>query len=312
MNNFFIALNAVVPFTIYILFGYFVKRIGVVEEGFLDRLNQMVFKVFFPFTTFYNVLQISSGFRFNAMVPAVGVVSLLSLFLAGFLVIPRFVKENSRRSVMIQALFRSNTILFALPLAVSVFGEESQMLASLIITIFVPIYNVLAVVLFEYYRGSKPTASSLIKKILTNPLIQGALLGLLVKLLHIPMPSSVLKAVSELSGMATPLALFILGGTLHFSSIRGNLKYLLPVMGVKLFGFPAVTLLVSHVFGFSPLETFVYFSLFATPVAASSFPMAANMGGDSELAGQYVMLSTIASTFTLFLWIFFLKNTGII
>nr|WP_279221407.1 MULTISPECIES: hypothetical protein [unclassified Clostridium] len=40
--------------------------------------------------------------------------------------------------------------------------------------------------------------------------------------------------------------------------------------------------------------------------------MAQNMGGDGELAGQFVVISTAVSMFTLFLWIFFMKSVGLI
>ncbi len=48
------------------------------------------------------------------------------------------------------------------------------------------------------------------------------------------------------------------------------------------------------------------------PVAVSSFTMAANMGGDGELAGQYVFLSTLVSLGTLFAFIFVYHSIGFI
>ena len=50
------------PFVIYIMYGYLMKRFGVVQEDFLKKLNQMVFRVFFPFLTFYNICQIPEDF----------------------------------------------------------------------------------------------------------------------------------------------------------------------------------------------------------------------------------------------------------
>jgi hypothetical protein len=40
--------------------------------------------------------------------------------------------------------------------------------------------------------------------------------------------------------------------------------------------------------------------------------MSREMGGDGELAGQLVVVSTFLSVFTLFLWIFFAKTYGIL
>ena len=34
------------------------------------------------------------------------------------------------------------------------------------------------------------------------------------------------------------------------------------------------------------------------------------MGGDGELAGQFVVLSTVASVVTIFLWVYFLNSIG--
>ena len=48
--------------------------------------------------------------------------------------------------------------------------------------------------------------------------------------------------------------------------------------------------------------------LFGSPVATSSFAMAQQMGGDSDLAGQLVVYTSIFSIFTMFLWIVVLKS----
>ncbi len=55
MNNFIIAVNAVVPFLAYIAFGYGIKLSKMVDEDFMRKLNQMVFKAFFPIMMFYNL-----------------------------------------------------------------------------------------------------------------------------------------------------------------------------------------------------------------------------------------------------------------
>ena len=69
-------------------------------------------------------------------------------------------------------------------------------------------------------------------------------------------------------------------------------------------------LAVATLLGFSGVERFVYFEMYATPVATASYAMAQNMGGDGELAGQFVVLSTVASVVTIFLWVYFLNSIG--
>ena len=112
--------------------------------------------------------------------------------------------------------------------------------------------------------------------------------------------------------MTSPLAIYVLGGTLQFKAIRKNLKYLVPTLTCKLFILPAIIIAIAYTFGLRGLELFLLIAVYATPVAAASYPMAQNMGGDGELAGQFVVISTAVSMFTLFLWIFFMKSVGLI
>ena len=61
MESFLVAINAVIPFLIYITFGYAMKTKKVLSEDFLQQLNRMVFKVFYPFMTFYNIYKADAG-----------------------------------------------------------------------------------------------------------------------------------------------------------------------------------------------------------------------------------------------------------
>ena len=78
--------------------------------------------------------------------------------------VPLLVKENSRRGVIVQALYRGNCVLFAVPLAENVFGAEGASLASMVLAFIIPIYNVMAVLILEYFRGGKPSLPQLLKK----------------------------------------------------------------------------------------------------------------------------------------------------
>ena len=60
------------------------------------------------------------------------------------------------------------------------------------------------------------------------------------------------------------------------------------------------------------LAGFLLLMIFGAPVAASSYPMAVNMGGDGELAGQLVFVSTALSLLTIFTFIFTLSQLGLL
>ncbi len=314
MESFLIAVNAVMPFLIYISFGYGVVKSGLADEAFMNKLNKVVFRAFFPLLMFNNMYQLKRDFSLNLTLVATAVLSVLLLQAILLLVVPRLVKENPRRGVIIQAIYRSNFVLFGIPLAANLFADDGSALASMMVAIVIPVYNVTAVIILEMFRGDggKTNPLVLVRNVCTNPLILGAAVGLIFFALRIKLPSSVEGPVSQFAGMTTPLALFVLGGTLHFSAIRGNLKYIVPSMTIKLALLPLLITALATVLGFSNVERFVIFEMYATPVATASYSMAQNMGGDGELAGQFVVLSTAASVVTIFLWVYLFTSIGFI
>lgn len=313
MDSFLVAMNAVIPFLFYITFGYTAKVKGVVSEEFLQKLNKMVFRLFYPFMTFYNIYKADPTSLPRPILLIFTGASILILEVVLVIIVPRIVKENPKRGVIIQGIFRSNFILFGLPLTISVFGDYASSVAAMLITVVVTIYNTTSVVILEMFNtDGKVNPKTLLINVAKNPLLQGAALGLVFFFLQIKVPSSLLKPISEFSNMTSPLALFVLGGTLQFNAIKKNLKYIVPVLGFKLMILPAIMLSLGYMVGLRELELFLLVAVYGTPVAAASYPMAQNMGGDGELAGELVVISTVAATGTLFLWIFFMKSVGLI
>ena len=310
---FLLALDAVLPFIIYMSFGYMVVHLfKMAEENFLRKLNTMVFKCFFPllmFNNFYN-MDLSQGFDIMPLLFTLA--ALLVMLPLLFLLVPRFSSGPQRTGVMIQALFRSNSILFAMPLSEAVCGAAGTAASTKLVAVIVPLFNVMAVIALEKYNGKHSSVWSLVKNVLTNPLILGAIAGGICLLLKVSLPAPVEKTVKAFADLTTPISLFILGGTLHFTTVGKNAKALTVCTLLKLIFIPMIIVTGLALTPFTSAEKFAVFCLFGTPVAVSSYTMAANMGGDGDLAGEFVAVTTITSLFTLFGWIFIMKMTGLI
>ncbi len=304
IESFRVALNAVVPFFCYLLFGYILRKVKAVSEEFLAKMNQFVFQAFFPIMMFRSVFEMNRGDGLSPRLMVFGVVSLLAVIGLLMVTVPLLVKENAKRGVLIQAIYRSNMVLFAIPMTESVFGREAAGLAAVMVAIIIPIYNVAAVLILGYFGGEiRGSLKMALKKILTNPLIEGAIVGAIFFFLRIPLPGSVLKAVDAVGDMTTPLAIIILGGSIHLSAIDKDLKYEVPALLMRLVVLPAIMLALSFPLGLSGFERFIIMIMYGAPVAVSTFPMAVNMNGDGKLAGDLVVLSTVFSILTLFVWI---------
>jgi len=54
----------------------------------------------------------------------------------------------------------------------------------------------------------------------------------------------------------------------------------------------------------------VLIAVFASPTAVSSYPMAQQIGGDTDYAAAQVVFTTALSSLTVFLWVFAAKAAG--
>lgn len=310
MENLIIAFNVVSPLFLCIMLGYFLKRIHMLDGDTLKKMNKLCFKVFLPIYLFNSVYKTDLSAAFNAKLILYGIIALTIFFIVLMLVIPRIEKDNKKRGVMIQAIFRSNFALFGLPVATSLCGEANLGPTSLLLGITVPFFNVYAVIALETFRGGKPSIRKMIKGIVTNPLIISCVLGVIFYLLKIELPYAVDKTVVDLGRVATPLSLVVLGGEFVFSNIRKYTKQLpITVIG-RLVISPLIFVTLGVLIGFRDEMLVPILIMFGAPTAVSSFTMAQQMDGDSELAGQIVVFTSAGAIFTIFVWIFVLKQFG--
>mgnify|MGYP003209379672 FL=1 len=146
MSNFFVALYAVLPMFIMLAIGFTVRKMKVIEEAHLPVLNKIVFNVFFPFLMFNNIyaFDLSADFNASLLLYAVVAVAVIYGLSVGFALI--FEKSNKSRGALIQAIYRSNFVLMGLPIVGNIFGSGRLGMTSMLVTVIVPMYNILAVI----------------------------------------------------------------------------------------------------------------------------------------------------------------------
>ncbi len=310
LSNFIISLEAVLPMFILMVIGFFVRKKRLMEPAEIKKLNHMVFIVFFPAMMFHNLYgtEIEDSFNFRLIVFAV--VSLALIYTGSVLVTLAIEKNPRSRGAMIQGLYRSNFVIMGLPIAINMFGHGNSGVTAMVVAVIVPLFNVLAVVTLETFRGGRPDPAQILKKIAANPLILGALAGILTVILDIRLPQVLVSVVDDMAKTATPLALVILGASIDFSSIRKSGRNLLVVVLGRLVVIPALGLTAAVFAGFRGIEFVTLIAMFAAPTAVSSFTMAESMDSDGQLAGSIVIFTTAFACFTMFLWIFLFKNLG--
>lgn len=312
MENLILSFNVVLPLFLMMILGYLLKKINMFDEVTLKTMNNIAFKVFLPTLLFYNVYNTNLGGVFNPKLMAFAAAAIIISFSLLCVIIPIIEKDNLKRGVMIQGIFRSNFVIFGIPVIVSLFGEEYSGVTSLLIAVVIPLFNLLAVCSLEIFRGGKINVKNIIKGVITNPLIIASCIGLLFLFIGIKLPNPVEKTVSDVSKIATPLSLILLGGSFRFSSYKNYIKQLVISVLGKLVVIPGVFIPIAVILGFRGVELACLLIMLSAPTAVSSFTMAEQMDADSELAGQIVVFTSGLSVLTVFLWIFILKQLSLI
>ena len=313
MDSFFVALNAIMPTFLVLAFGYFLRQANFVTDDYLKKTNSLTFKFFLPLLLFNNIYKTSLLELFDGTMFLFAIGSLLLLYGALCVIVPRVVREPKQRGVIIQAIFRSNYVIFGVSLVTNVFGSEHAAVASVLSAVLVPMYNTLSVVaLAVYTSGERVKLGPTVVKIAKNPLIIATLLGIAASLFGIRFPTFLETSINDIAKLATPLALIVLGGDFRFKRLKGNIGKAMVAVVFKLVIIPLIFIPLAILAGIRGANLLALALAWETPTAVSSYIMAQEAGADSELAGQLVVLSSVCCIPTVFLMIFILKSFALL
>ena len=152
LKNTFLALF---PLYFYMGMGAFLRKKGVLKTEDLPKYNTFLFRSFLFFSLFNNVRNADFTGADSGKLMLFGGLSILFLFTLYMLTVPRIIKDYRQSSVAIQAMYRSNFVLLGMAYAEQLCGPENVGPVSLLVSIVVPMFNLLAVFTFELLRGGK-------------------------------------------------------------------------------------------------------------------------------------------------------------
>jgi hypothetical protein len=324
MNNLIVSLKVIAPLMLYMLMGVALKKSGKLPEKLNTDINKLLVTVFLPFLMFKNIYNADlSGINGKFGLYA-GIATIIG-WCACFLLCSIVEKDPAKVGSMVQGMFRSNAVIFGIPVAESLFGVGNTVEVALALAICVPIYNTLSVVVLEICgqkaaiaKGkagagkTKLNGKSILLGIAKNKLIWGALLGFLVNALNLDLPDVLDSVVAGMSGVITPMAFITLGASFSLRSAKNNRRDLVLVTLVKLVIYPLLYMLLPIHWGWSGYVMGAMLLTSASPTAISSYPMAKAMGCDGDLSGEIVVVTSVFSILTMFLWIFGLKQFGLL
>ncbi len=276
---------ALAPVFLLILLGYLLKSRQLVSDAFWPPAEKMTYYLFFPALLVFNTSQASlDGLQIVPMT-AVLIGGVLSIALLVLALRPRMGLGGPAFTSVFQGSFRPNTYV-AVAAAFALYGQAGLTLIAVCIVVLVPTVNllsVLAMVRFATPGGGAPGWRKSMVPVATNPLILACLLGALV----------------NVSGYGLPPVVVPL---LDIPSARAAGRIVAATTVIKLVALPLATFALCRLLGIEGLTASVLVMYATVPGSTSSYVLARQMGGDTELMAGIVTATTLAAMATMPIW----------
>ncbi len=315
MEQLFFSLNATIPVFLVMVLGYTLKNFHVVDEPFVKTLNSFNYKITLPVLLFRDIAESDFYSAWDTKYVLYCFLVTLSCIVVIWCLAGLFYKNKAQLGEFIQSSYRSSAAVLGIAFIQNIYGTSGM--APLMIIGTVPLYNIAAVLILSFtgpdsHGLTKTSLKSSVKGILTNPIIIGIVLGMLVSACKISFPAIITKTIGNVSVLATPLALIGLGAGFEG---RKALKQLTPTAFasfIKLVALPCLFLPLAVFMGFSGEKLVAILIMLGSPTTVSCYIMAKNMGHEGTLTSSIVVTTTFLSSITLTAFLFVLRSMGLI
>ena len=295
---------AIVPILVVMTVGYVLRRRWFTSPSFWSGLESLNYLVLMPALFINSIGQADLSaipFAKVALTLAVPFVSLTVLLL---LLRPVLRVSGPSVTSMIQGAIRFNTysgLIFASALA----GSEGLAVFSVVCTIAVPMVNVLCVTALILHGDNDATLQplSILKQLLTNPLVLGCLVGMAISLSPVVYPQVLDATLGIFADAALVTGTLAVGAALKFDVNRKDAGILGLTSAIKLGLVPLVVYTLGQWLGIEGVALAGVLILAALPTAPSAYVLAVKLGGDTRLMSSLSGVQTVLALVTMPLWL---------
>ena len=311
MNNLIFSLNSTMPIFFVMVIGYFLGQKKFLPKEFCSVADKLVFRVGLPAMLFCDMTSIDLSENFNGGFVLFCFVS-TAVFISSIWILAHiFLKDKSIIGEFVQACYRSSAAILGVAFIQNIYGSSGM--APLMILGSVPLFNIFAVLILTLenpsHRG-KVEPKAILHSLITNPILDGIVLGSIYSLLPIGLPAMAQKTLSTLGSLTTPLALISIGASFEGTKAIKKLKPTIAATFCKLMLLNLIFMPLAIFFGFRGQELIALLIMLGSPTTPASYVMSKNMGHDGTLSASCVAATTLFSAITMTLWIYILSAGG--
>jgi predicted permease len=267
-------MNSIITFLILLVLGYFLKVIGFMSKTDGDAIRKFVFNVCLPCMTFQAMQSTDLNATFLLILVLVAL-----LHVIGYIFF-RYSGKSAKDVIFVG--WAGNTAFIGYPVVEGLLG-----LAGLSRAVVFDQANTIMIILLWMQKG--------VRSILSPPLV-GAVLGLLLHGINVPLPLS--DAISVLAKATSPLAMIYTGYVLN---LEWDLR-VLPAIVVKFIVLPLLAWGIALLLKLPPLDMQVVVLQSSMPTMVVSIIYGEQMGLDTSFLSKSVVLSTLLYPLSFILW----------
>lgn len=283
-----------------ILVGALIKKLGIMDEAGQRCLTDLCINVVIP----CNILKSFFIDLDSSILMACGlvvIVALLIQFVSVFL--NRFLYQNypaDQRKVLQYCTLVSNGGFLGNGVAEGVYGTLGLLYASIYL---IPMRIVMWAAGTSYFVAGGTDRKKVMRNIITHPCLVAVYIGMVIMVLHIPLPDLITSTVTSIGNCNTALTMFIIGTILVDVPLLTIVnRTTLWISALRLIVLPAIAWGISFLMGVEPVATGVAVIMTGMPAGATAAIFAARYGSDAVFATKCVVLSTLLSMLTIPVW----------
>ena len=283
-----------------ILVGALIKKLGIVDEAGRRCLTDLCINVVIP----CNILKSFFIDLDSSILMACGlvvIVALLIQFVSVFL--NRFLYQNypaDQRKVLQYCTLVSNGGFLGNGVAEGVYGTLGLLYASIYL---IPMRIVMWAAGTSYFVAGGTDRKKVMRNIITHPCLVAVYIGMVIMVLHIPLPDLLTSTITSIGNCNTSLTMFIIGTILVDVPLLTIVNpTTLWISALRLVLLPAAAWGISLLMGLEPVATGVAVIMTGMPAGSTAAIFAARYGSDAVFATKCVVLSTLLSMLTIPVW----------
>lgn len=297
--------SSILPIFLITMLGSIIKSKWITSEEFWRGIEKLSYFLLFPILLFNYISE--ADLSSPELIRLIFGLILVSCIIGFALVLyqRQYDVDKAQFTSIFQGSIRYNSYTF-FALGASLYGPKGMEVVAVVSAYMIIFTNAASIFVFATYikdgSQTQPNHSnfmSLLRKFGVNPLIIASIIGFIFNYSDFQLNMGIKNTLTSLSNSALAIGIMNVGAGLKFSLDAEDFKHVTISCVIKLLVFPLISMAVLSMMSITGTQKAIGILYSGLPAASTSYVLAKQLGGDSDLMASIITITTILSVFTL-------------